>query len=343
MRFRVQPYSSVSASSQLYGQLSFAIASRFYLPGHRLPSTRQLAMQTNLHRNTVSKVYRQLEDHGIVEAVAGSGVYVRGQIPVNLKKTLDPPLVPDPGSGPGHGQVVGRCINALLGSGLTLQEGLHQLTTEINWRISCGTQVLVSTPQEDLGAAQLMARELLTLPVPVAVVPLECLSQRLAALTQDGKKATVATSRYFLKAAEEVARAHQMRCLALDLNSFAHELHLIAQLRTDSCVGLVSISSGILRAAELILQAQRGQELLIMTAVADPDNPHAGRKLLLSLCRASSTVLCDQPSHPLVEATIRQHRSQMLRVPTIHCVDHYLHPETVDVLRQEMSLGSGVA
>ena len=341
MRFQVQPGIAVSASLQLYSQLSFAIASGFYLPGHRLPSTRQLAMQTNLHRNTVSKVYRQLEAHGIVEAVAGSGVYVRDQTPTNPKKKAGQRSVANPDQG--QGQQVEHCINTLLCAGLTLQGALHRLTTEINWRVSCGAQVLVSTPQEDLGAAQLMARELTTLPVPVAAVSLECLDQRLTALAQDGKKATVVTSRYFLKPAEDVTRAHQMRCLALDLNSFADELNVIAQLRTDSCVGLVSISSGILRAAELILQAQRGQELLVMTAVVDMDNPHAATKQLLSLCRASGTVLCDQPSHPVVEATIRQHRSRMLRVPNLHCVDHYLCPGTVDMLSREMGLSSLVA
>ena len=34
-------------------------------------------MQTGLHRNTISKVYRQLETDGVVEAMAGSGIYVR--------------------------------------------------------------------------------------------------------------------------------------------------------------------------------------------------------------------------------------------------------------------------
>ncbi|MXW40703.1 MAG: GntR family transcriptional regulator [Synechococcus sp. SB0668_bin_15] len=344
MRFQVQSDIPVSASLQLYSQLSFAIASRFYLPGHRLPSTRQLAMQTNLHRNTVSKVYRQLEACGIVEAVAGSGVYVRGQTPSNPKKKAGQRGdVASPHPGQCIGQEVERCISTLLCGGLTLQEALQRLTTEINWRISCGVQVLASTPQEDLGAAQLMARELTTLPIPVAAASLECLGQRLAALAQKGKKATVVTSRYFLKPAEEVARVHQVRCLALDLNSFDSELNIIAQLRTDSCVGLVSISSGILRAAELILQAQRGQELLVMTAVVDLDNPHAGKKQLLSLCRASGTVLCDQPSHTLVEATIRQHRSQMLRVPNLRCVDHYLCPGTVDMLHREMGLSSPAA
>ena len=77
MRFHIQQESDIPASTQLYNQICFAIAARYYPPGHRLPSTRQLAMQTGLHRNTISKVYRQLEMDGVVEAIAGSGIYVR--------------------------------------------------------------------------------------------------------------------------------------------------------------------------------------------------------------------------------------------------------------------------
>ena len=79
VRFHIQQESDIPASTQLYNQICFAIAARHYPPGHRLPSTRQLAMQTGLHRNTISKVYRQLEHDGVVEAMAGSGIYVRDQ------------------------------------------------------------------------------------------------------------------------------------------------------------------------------------------------------------------------------------------------------------------------
>ena len=79
VRFHIQQESDIPASTQLYNQICFAIAARHYPPGHRLPSTRQLAMQTGLHRNTISKVYRQLENDGVVEAMAGSGIYVRDQ------------------------------------------------------------------------------------------------------------------------------------------------------------------------------------------------------------------------------------------------------------------------
>ena len=85
MKFHIQQESDIPASTQLYNQICFAIAARHYPPGHRLPSTRQLAMQTGLHRNTISKVYRQLEIDGVVEAIAGSGIYVRDNL---TKKSL---------------------------------------------------------------------------------------------------------------------------------------------------------------------------------------------------------------------------------------------------------------
>ena len=89
MRFHIQQESDIPASTQLSNQICFAIAARHYPPGHRLPSTRQLAMQTGLHRNTISKVYRQLEMDGVVEAIAGSGIYVRDNLPKReFKKTF---------------------------------------------------------------------------------------------------------------------------------------------------------------------------------------------------------------------------------------------------------------
>ena len=87
MRFHIQQESDIAASTQLYNQICFAIAARHYPPGHRLPSTRQLAMQTGpleIH----NKVYRQLEIDGVVEAIAGSGIYVRDNVQKDFKKTF---------------------------------------------------------------------------------------------------------------------------------------------------------------------------------------------------------------------------------------------------------------
>ena len=129
---------------------------------------------------------------------------------------------------------------------------------------------------------------------------------------------------------EAIAHRHGVRAIAVDLNDFRHELDLLKELRAGSCVGLVSISPGILRAAEVILHSMRGNELLVMTAT-----PDVGSRLL-ALLRASSHVLCDRPSLPLVEQSLRQNRAQLMRSPQVHCAQSYLGLATIDMLRKEI-------
>ena len=326
MRFHIQQESDIPASTQLYNQICFAIAARHYPPGHRLPSTRQLAMQTGLHRNTISKVYRQLETDGVVEAMAGSGIYVRDQ---QKPREIKPPPGLRNKVTPDVDQEVRQSVDRLLNAGCTLQQARELLTREIDWRLRCGARVLVSTPREDIGASMLIAEELVpTLDVPVEVVPME----ELESVLESSSQGTVVTSRYFLQPVEDIAKKHGVRAVAVDLNDFRHELDLLKELRQGSCVGLVSISPGILRAAEVILHSMRGNELLVMTAL-----PDTGSRLL-ALLRAASHVLCDRPSLPLVEQSLRQNRAQLMRLPVVHCAQSYLGAATIDQLRKEIGL-----
>ena len=114
--------------------------------------------------------------------------------------------------------------------------------------------------------------------MPVEVVPME----ELESVLESASNGTVVTSRYFLQPIEDLAKRHGVRAVAVDLNDFREELNLLKELRPGSCVGLVSISPGILRAAEVILHSMRGNELLLMTAT-----PDVGSRLL-ALLRASS-------------------------------------------------------
>ena len=73
--------------------------------------------------------------------------------------------------------------------------------------------------------------------------------------------------------------------------------------------------------------------------------PDVGSRLL-ALCRAASHVLCDRPSLPLVEQTLRQNRAQLMRLPQVHCAQSYLGTTTIDMLRKEIGLdgtGDGAA
>jgi len=326
VKFHIQQESDIPASTQLYNQICFAIAARHYPPGHRLPSTRQLAMQTGLHRNTISKVYRQLEMDGVVEAIAGSGIYVRGNVnkkefkkSLQSKKYIKKP--PD--------QEAKKAIDNLINLGCTLQETRKILTYEIDWRIKCGTRILVSTPREDIGASMLIAEDLSpNINVPVEVVPMEELEKVLC----NSNHGTIVTSRYFLQPLEKVAKKHDVRAIAVDLSDFQKELKILKELQSGSCVGIVSISSGLLRAAEVIIHSMRGSELMLMTGISD------NQSRLLSLLKASSHVVCDGPSLSVVENTLLKNRSQLIRLPQIICAKNYLSIETINQLKKDIGV-----
>ena len=224
MRFHIQQESDIPASTQLYNQICFAIAARHYHPGHRLPSTRQLAMQTGLHRNTISKVYRQLEIDGVVEAIAGSGIYVRDNL---TKKDLKKSVFSKDKIDKSPDREAKKAIDNFINLGCSLQDARKILTNEIDWRIKCGARIIVSTPREDIGASMLIAEELSpNINVPVEVVPLEELEKVLS----NSNNGTIVTSRYFLQPLEKVATQHGIRAIAVDLSDFQKELKILKEL-----------------------------------------------------------------------------------------------------------------
>ena len=326
MRFHIKQEIDIPASTQLYNQICFAIAARYYPPGHRLPSTRQLAMLTGLHRNTISKVYRQLETDGVVEAIAGSGIYVRDNLKkedfkksFNSKNNIN--TTPD--------LEAKKAIDKLIKLGSTLQETRNLLTNEIDWRIKCGSRIIVSTPREDIGASMLIAEDLSpNINVPVEVVPMEELEKVLC----NSNNGTIVTSRYFLQPLEKLAKKYRVRAIAVDLSDFQKELKIIKELKPGSCVGIVSISPGLLRAAEIIIHSMRGSDIVLMTTI--PDNSSR----LLALLKASNQIVCDGPSLSVIENTLFKNRSQLMRAPQIICAKNYLSVKTINHLKTEIGV-----
>jgi GntR family transcriptional regulator len=321
VRFHIQQEIDIPASTQLYNQICFAIAARYYPPGHRLPSTRQLAMQTGLHRNTISKVYRQLETDGVVEAIAGSGIYVRENLKKSFNSKNNLNTTPD--------LETKKAVDKLIKLGCTLQETRNLLTNEIDWRIKCGSRIIVSTPREDIGASMLIAEDLSpNINVPVEVVPMEELEKVLC----NSNNGTIVTSRYFLQPLEKLAKQYRVRAIAVDLSDFQKELKIIKELKPGSCVGIVSISPGLLRAAEIIIHSMRGSDIVIMTTISDNSSR------LLALLKASNYIVCDGPSLSVIENTLLKNRSQLMRVPQIICAKNYLSIKTINHLKAEIGV-----
>jgi GntR family transcriptional regulator / MocR family aminotransferase len=77
---------------QIFDELRNAILTGRLKPGTCLPSTRQLAAELNVSRNTVLSAYDQLLAEGYLEGVAGSGTFVARNLP---EENLQPgPIAP---------------------------------------------------------------------------------------------------------------------------------------------------------------------------------------------------------------------------------------------------------
>jgi len=325
VRFYIQPDSDIPASNQLFNQIRFAIASRQFPPGHRLPSTRQLAMETGLHRNTISKVYRQLEDHGLVEAQAGSGIYVRALGHEGGSRLQSPILQQYPQAN----KIIQNSLDELLSQGCSLNEARQLFLDEIDWRLRCSTTVLVTAPQQDIGIGQLMAQELeASLQIPVQLIPVEKLSDMLEKVPSG----TVVTSRYFIGLAEPIAAAKSVRVIPIDIYDFAKEIELVKDLPKSTYLGIVSLSSGLLRATEVIIHSLRGDEILVMTAQFGDDYK------IQAIVRNARHVICDQASYQRVKDIIHDNREELIRPPQLVCCPNYIGSESINVLKRELGL-----
>lgn len=325
VQFHIQADSDIPASTQLFNQIRFAIASRQYPPGHRLPSTRQLAMQTGLHRNTISKVYRQLEDLGIVDAQAGSGIYVRSQGDEGGVNASSPLFDQYPEA---H-KLVQNSLDELLKQGCSLNQARELFLAEIDWRLRCSARVLVTAPQQDIGAGELMAKELeQALQTPVQLVPIEEL-ERVLDQTRSG---TVVTSRYFIGEAEKIAGPKSVRVIPVDIYDYSQEIQMITKLSEGSSVGLVSLSSGILRAAEVIVHSLMGDDILVLTAQSSDEYK------LNAIVRAAATIICDQASYDDVKAAIQSAREDLIRAPQVLCCENYIGTKSINLLKRELGL-----
>lgn len=322
--FRIQTDSYVSPSQQLIDQIEFAIASSQYPPGHRLPSTRQLAQITGLHRNTISKVYRQLEEKGLVESLTGSGIYVKAQGDEGQNHHYHFSEVYTAGE-----KIVRQSIDSLLQEGCNLEDIKQLFLKEIEWRLRCSAIVLVTVPKADIGAGELIVLELeQALLIPIQLVPLE----ELKAVLTEMPSATVVTSRYFVNTVWEMVSPDSTRVIPLDIYDYRTELEIVKKLPPNSSVGIVSLSTGILRVAEILLQSLRGDDITILTAQVNDS------RKLSSLIHYSHVIMCDRNSYLQVKKTIQKMESDLIRIPKIICSNNYVGEKSIKTLKKELGI-----
>src|SRR5215204_414516 len=85
--------SSTALHRQLYNQLREAILAGRLAPGTRLPSTRELAGELSVARNTVLNAFDQLHAEGYLVRRVGDGTYVSRELPDDLLRIKGAPAV----------------------------------------------------------------------------------------------------------------------------------------------------------------------------------------------------------------------------------------------------------
>lgn len=81
---RLSPLFDTPLYQKVYANLRTSILSGELKGGVKLPSTRALAEELNVSRNTILNAYRQLMAEGYIESVQGSGTYVARIAPDDL-------------------------------------------------------------------------------------------------------------------------------------------------------------------------------------------------------------------------------------------------------------------
>ncbi|BAQ60491.1 transcriptional regulator [Geminocystis sp. NIES-3708] len=323
--FSVHNEGNIPPSQQLIDQIQFAIASRQYPPGHRLPSTRQLATITGLHRNTISKVYRQLEEKGLVESLPGSGIYVKPQGNESIKKSeshLSRAYL-------SLQKIVKENVDELLLQGCNLEQIKQLFVAEIDSRLRCNALVFVTVPMADIGAGQLIVLELeQALLMPIQLVPME----ELHLIATEAMRATVVTSRYFIHQVLEIVSPQLTRVIPLDIYDYKEELQIIKKLPQDSYLGIVSLSTGILRVAEILVHSLRGKDITILTAQTND------QQKLKNLVRSAYTIICDPNSYLIVKKTLQQVQEDLIRPPEIICSNNYIGEKSINLLKRELGI-----
>lgn len=323
LNFQIQSDSEVPASKQLFAQIQFAIASGQYPPAHRLPSTRQLAMITGLHRNTISKVYQQLEENGLVESIAGSGIYVKLHERDNKVNESDSLVAASI-------RAIKEGVDRVLELGCTIDQMKELFFEEIDWRISCCDRVVVTVPHRDLAAGEIIQQELqTTLGIEIELIELEQLPKKILEKINFG---TLITNRYFIKEVLAIVPPNSFRVIPIDIYDYNKELEIIKRLPPQACLGIVSLSEGTLSVASSIVNSQRGDDLLVLTSsLSDRDR-------LRAVIRAAHTVIAGYTSYDQVKAEIMAMREDLIRIPDVISVDNYISEKSIKLLQRELGL-----
>ena len=127
--FTIDKKSDIPVWVQLKQRITYCILSGQIAPGEQLPTVRELAIDLDVNYHTVNKVYRELEDMGLLEILSGKGTFVTAH------ETWPIILVENDAH-----SAAKEYAQKLLDMGMTREEVVRAIAFHLNVPIVIGTQ-----------------------------------------------------------------------------------------------------------------------------------------------------------------------------------------------------------
>jgi DNA-binding transcriptional regulator YhcF (GntR family) len=207
----------------LEGQIKHLILSGSFEVGSRLPSIRAMAGFLRVNRNTVARVFSDLEREGYVESRRGSGVYV-----------LEPPVEAEDIK---RQEVLERVLDLASAQGVSVEDLAYALLARAGARPREKTPILfIECTRAELDQFSDELEE--QLPVEVERVLIQDLPYRLSGGEEPPWRLAVTTF-FHIHEVQELVEPYGIEAIALLAEATLESLQRLMELPTGTPVGVV--------------------------------------------------------------------------------------------------------
>ncbi len=253
LKLAIKKGADVSLHDQLVTQIFMQIAGGTLEAGTRLPSVRALSRQLGIHYNTCLTAYRELETKGFISIKRGSGAWVSDLKPENMKSQHE------------NGELSHLAryfVQQVYEKGYPWNDVLRAVK-EANRKQLGLTQRTVIYAADQLDILPLFQAELSdSLNMNAKGVLVDSFDPK--SLPEDS---IYLTSRYHIRDLESRLEDNGIKLespiFMVDVTSGNKELELIKKLPTGELLVIISHSNTILKQAEAVISALRGEDLLM--------------------------------------------------------------------------------
>jgi len=256
MDLRIDSKSHVPVHVQLEGQIKHLILTGNFEVGSRLPSIRAMAGFLRVNRNTVARVFSDLEREGYVESRRGSGVYV-----------LEPPVDAEDIK---RQEVLERVIDLASAHGVPVAELAYALLARAGARPQEKVPILFiecTRAELDQFSAELEDQ----LPVEVERVLIEELEERISGV-EDPPWRLAVTTFFHIHEVQELVEPHGIEAVALLAEATLESLQRLMELPSGTPVGVVGWGRTCMENLSLSIEGA-GLDHLAFTQVYVDDGP----------------------------------------------------------------------